>query len=75
MTDDIVTRLRVGIHTSVDPLALTNEAADRIEALEAALREKDNIAYIIDSHGMTHQSFVIVYSAALEGEKKNDAAT
>jgi len=39
MTDDIVTRLRVGIHTSVDPLALTNEAADRIEALEAALRD------------------------------------
>ena len=75
MTDDIVTRLRVGIHTSVDPLALTNEAADRIEALEAALREKDNIAYIIDSHCMTQQSIVIVYSAALEGEKKNDAAT
>ena len=72
MTDDLVKRLRVGIHTSVDPLALTNEAADRIEALEAALREKDNIAYIIDSHGMTHQSFVIVYSAALEGEKAND---
>ena len=69
MTDDIVARLRVGIHTSVDPLALTNEAADRIEALEAALREKDNIAYIIDSHGMTHQSFTIVYSAALEGER------
>ena len=37
--DDLVNRLRVGIHTSVDPLALTNEAADRIEALEAALRE------------------------------------
>ena len=34
---DIVNRLRVGIHTSVNPLALTNEAADRIEQLEAAL--------------------------------------
>ena len=45
---------------------------DEIERLRAALREKDNIAYIIDSHGMTHQSFTIVYSAALEGEKKND---
>ena len=45
------------------------------ERLRAALREKDNIAYIIDSHGMTHQSFVIVYSAALAGEKANDAAT
>lgn len=72
MTDDLVKRLRVGIHTSVDPLALTNEAADEIERMRAALREKDNIAYIIDSHGMTHQSFVIVYSAALEGEKTND---
>ena len=39
MTDDLVKRLRVGIHTSVDPLALTNEAADRIEQLEAALRK------------------------------------
>ena len=43
-----------------------------IERLRAALREKDNIAYIIDSHGMTHQSFTIVYSAALEGEKTDD---
>ena len=34
MTDDLVKRLRVGIHTSVDPLALTNEAADRIEQLD-----------------------------------------
>lgn len=34
MTNDLVKRLRVGIHTSVDPLALTNEAADRIEELE-----------------------------------------
>jgi hypothetical protein len=47
------------------------EAADRIEQLEAALREKDNIAYVIDSHGMTHQSFTIVYRAALE-EKTDD---
>ena len=37
--DDLVKRLRVGIHTSVDPLALTNESADRIEQLEAALRK------------------------------------
>ena len=41
MTDDLVKRLRVGIHTSVDPLALTNEAADRIEKLETALHEWD----------------------------------
>jgi hypothetical protein len=42
----------------------------RVEELEAALREKDNIAYIIDRHGITHESFTIVYSAAL-GEKKD----
>lgn len=36
---DFVTRLRSGIHTSSDPLALTNEAADRIEQLEAVLRK------------------------------------
>ncbi|CAB5170124.1 hypothetical protein UFOVP155_4 [uncultured Caudovirales phage] len=37
--DDLVKRLRFGIHTSVDPLSMTNEAADRIEQLEAALRQ------------------------------------
>ena len=41
-----------------------------IDQLEAALRAKDEIAYVIDSHGMTHQSFTIVYRAAL-GEKKD----
>ena len=37
MTDDLVKRLRVGIHTSADEQALRDEAADRIEKLEAAL--------------------------------------
>lgn len=41
------------------------EAADRIEELERALREKDNIAFIIDSHGITHRTFTIIYT----GEK------
>ena len=55
---------------------------DRIEALdkrnkelETALREKDNIAYIIDGHGITHNTFTIVYRAALAGEASDDAAT
>ena len=46
MTDDLVKRLRIGIHTSADEQALRSEAADRIEKLdkrieelEAALRE------------------------------------
>jgi hypothetical protein len=69
MTDDLVKRLReeivlerlsfgcVSMRRNPDGL----EAADRIEQLEAALREKDNIAYIIDGHGITHESFTIVY--------------
>ena len=71
MTDDLVRRLRIGIHTSVDPLALTNEAADRIEQLEEKLRKENDYAYVIDSQGIVHHSFTIVYRAAL-GEKKDD---
>ena len=58
MTDDIVARLR-GYKWWDDNLEL--EAADEIERLRAALREKDNIAYIIDGHGVTHNAFTIVY--------------
>jgi 4-hydroxy-3-methylbut-2-enyl diphosphate reductase IspH len=72
MTDDLVRRLREGacLHNQLEAYGLTTEAADRIEELEAAPREKDNIAYIIDSHGITHESFTIVYRTAL-GEKTN----
>ena len=63
MTDDLVKRLR-------ELAGRYDEAAERIEKLEAALREKDNIAYIIDSHGIAHDTFTIVYRAAL-GEKKD----
>jgi hypothetical protein len=34
MTDDLVKRLRIGIHTSADEQVLRDEAADRIEHLE-----------------------------------------
>ena len=63
MTDDLVRRLREGacLHNQLEAYDLTTEAADRIEELEAALREKDNIAYIIDGHGITHITFTIVY--------------
>ena len=37
MSDDLVERLRIGIHTSEDVCALRDEAADRIETLVAAL--------------------------------------
>jgi len=49
-------------------------AADRIEQLEAALRDKDDIAYVIDSHGMTHQCFTIVYRSALENWRQEARA-
>jgi hypothetical protein len=59
------------IHTIVTALnELTRQMyvdAERIEQLEAALREKDNIAYIIDGHGITHNTFTIVYK-----EKSDD---
>ncbi|CAB5170144.1 hypothetical protein UFOVP155_5 [uncultured Caudovirales phage] len=77
MTDDLVRRLRdwqpkiaVGYHSPAAANTI-GEAADRIEALETALREKDNIAYVIDSHGISHDTFTIVYRAALAGEKKD----
>jgi hypothetical protein len=70
MTDDLIERLRRPndgwCYGCWDDLP--ERAADRIEQLEAALRGKDNIAYVIDSHGMTHDTFTIVYRAAL-GEK------
>jgi hypothetical protein len=87
MTDDLVKRLRLigerqqqctACYKLIDT---ADEAADRIEQLETALRDKNDIAYVIDSHGMTHQCFTIVYRSALEnwrqearlalGEKKD----
>ena len=39
MRDDIVERLRIGIHISADENDMRYEAADKIEALRAALRD------------------------------------
>jgi 3-mercaptopyruvate sulfurtransferase SseA len=70
MTDDLVKRLRAEklpgdrqhqYEARITLWAERQEAADRIEELEAALREKDNIDYIIDSHGISHNTFTIVY--------------
>ena len=76
--DDLVNRLRVGIHTSVDPLALTNEAADRIEAqdkrnkeLEAALREIKAMTFDPEFGTPPIENAINVARAAL-GEKKDD---
>jgi hypothetical protein len=62
MTDDLVKRLREAESRYIyNKYNLHARAADRIGQLEAALREKDNIAYIIDGHGITHITFTIVY--------------
>jgi SMC interacting uncharacterized protein involved in chromosome segregation len=77
MTNDLLTRLRSKYCCDGIDICNCDESANEIERLCAeiarknaaleALREKDNIAYIIDSHGMTHESFTIVYR-----EKKDD---
>jgi hypothetical protein len=43
MIDDLVKRLRIGIHTSADEQALRDEAADRIEAQDKRIKELENI--------------------------------
>ena len=43
MTDDLVKRLRKGVMCGDDPIV--DEAADRIEKLEAALREIAALGY------------------------------
>ena len=63
MNGEIIKRLRD--QWEATPPDICYAAADRIEALETALREKDNIAYISDGHGITHNTFTIVYRAAL----------
>jgi len=49
--------------------ALEKELLEK-ELLEKAWRIKDDIAYILDGHGITHNTFTIIYR-----EKKDDAAT
>jgi len=52
------------------PRGLFSEAFDRIEELEEKLRKENNFAYVIDSQGIVHHSFTIVYRDTL-GEKKD----
>jgi hypothetical protein len=62
---ELTYRLRVGIHQSVDEQALREEAADRIEALEAAL-----LSISANTCCEKCQEAALVARAAL-GEKKN----
>jgi hypothetical protein len=74
MIDDIVARLRGYCDGNND---LMDAAADRIEALEKELLEKellekawrikDDIAYVLDGHGITHNTFTIIYREKKDG--------
>ena len=76
--DDLVKRLRDFEQWMRDPedqkftlsSDLFDEAASRIEELEEKLRKENNYAYVIDSQGIVHHSFTIVYRDTL-GEKKD----
>jgi len=73
MTDDIVARLRAGTGDGLRALDWMNEAADRIEKLEAVLRE------IADGPLDADKSYVSLLHelcskarAVLEGEASHD---
>jgi len=73
MTDDLVKHLRNAGRAFVDnEYNLHARAADRIEALEKELLEKawrikDDIAYVLDGHGITHNTFTIIYREKKDG--------
>lgn len=52
---DLVTRLRVGIHTSEDEAALRKEAADRIDALESLFVQAEEEMKIADRNRIHFQ--------------------
>jgi len=66
--DDLVKRLRKGVMCGDDPIV--DEAADRIEKLEAALRRISHAPHgkVFNAHG--HEEAYLIACAALE--KKND---
>ena len=65
MTDDLVKRLRIGLHKSVNEQTLRDEAANRIEQLEAALKEIISQPY---DNALRPNNYIA--RAALAGEKK-----
>lgn len=64
MRDDIVERLRIGIHISADENDMRYEAADKIEALRAALRDMAKYVWRGDWDKLEPET------RALLGEKK-----
>ena len=75
--DDLVKRLRIGIHTSADEQALRYEAADRIEQLEAALLvalgmlSEMGLSYA-EKCEMAYEHLLKIKVAALVEEKKDE---
>jgi hypothetical protein len=47
-------------------LRLEKELLEK-ELLEKAWRIKDDIAYILDGHGITHNTFTIIYREKKDG--------
>lgn len=71
MDVDLVTRLRGWLDEDVPIGVIMNEAADRIEQLEAALREiaKHSRGGVIDTtEKMDRDEFIGIARAALEGK-------
>jgi hypothetical protein len=68
MTDDLVKRLRERTGLELECVAL--DAADRIEALEKALRKLDDMIYELDAGGLDLYEVGDFIDAAL-GEKKD----
>lgn len=72
---DLVKRLRIGIHTSADEQALRDEAADRIEALEARnkLLEQSQAAQALAGLGVNvvaaHNSGLAALKAGCKEER------
>lgn len=57
---DIVKRLRKWMFEE-NTYELLSDAADEIERLRQQVQQYEDVAYIIDSQGVAHQSFTIVY--------------
>ena len=58
---DIVERLVNFVTSDSDAEDLMAEAATEIERLRQLVHELNSVAYIIDSQGVVHQSFTIIY--------------
>lgn len=73
---DLIRNLRDLASMAHSDISVADEAADEIERLNAEnarLREeRPQIDYVIDSHGVTHRSFTLVYKtrAALAEKEK-----